>query len=110
MSKIYEIEVSSKNLINLFGYGLESDGILFFSGLKRWIEFLTKEMENAALTKQNKSNMKECPKESDTVPDVADSDSFPNIKHLLMIGCVSPMGWLKAERVNSDIRSLTEVP
>ena len=79
MSKIYEIEVSSKNLINLFGYGLESDGILFFSDLKRWIKFLTKEMENAALTKQNKSDMKECPKESDTVPDVADSDSFPNI-------------------------------
>ena len=53
-------------------------------------------MKNAALTKQNKNNIKECPKESDQVPDgfmntlkLADPDSFPSIQRLLMIGSFS---------------------
>ena len=50
------------------------------------------EVKKAALAKQNKNNIKECPKESDQVPDdfmntlkLADSDSFPSIQRLLMI-------------------------
>ena len=63
-------------------------------------------VKNAALAKQNKNNIKECPKESDQVPGgfmntlkLADSDSFPSIQRLLMIGSFSWIGWSGSVRV-----------
>ena len=37
---------------------------------------------------------------------MADPDSFPNIRTLLTIGCVSPIGSAEAEREPSGIRRL----
>ena len=38
--------------------------------------------------------------------EMADEDTFPNIRKLLLIGCVSPLGSCEAERADSDIRRL----
>ena len=37
---------------------------------------------------------------------LADKDLFPNIRRLLIIGCVSPIGSTEAERAASGIRRL----
>ena len=38
--------------------------------------------------------------------EVADIDCYPNIRQLLVIGCVSPIGSTEAERAASGIRRL----
>ena len=75
---------------------MKNDGCYFCSELKRWYNFW-------------KDKVKHRQDQLDSIIKMlkfADLDFFPNLRRLLLIGAVSPIGSTEAERAGSGIRRL----
>ena len=103
LSPQFNFENSVSSLLRSFATGLPSGKtpIIFRSEMKRWISYC-----------QNiEKKKKDCEKSEPTdsfldATKLAYSDSFPNIRQLLTIGCISPIGSTEAERAASGVRRL----
>ena len=121
LSKQFDIDLTVDKLIKSFGNDLQCTVPTFFrSELKRWVKQWETEMEKCKKRKteviSKSKHFRVDGKASYSVKDppdsflesleVADIDCYPNIRQLLVIGCVSPIGSTEAERAASGIRRL----
>ena len=121
LSKQFDIDLTVDKLIKSFGDDLQCTvPTIFRSELKRWVKQWETEMEKCKKRKteviSKSKHFRVDGKASYSVKDppdsflesleVADIDCYPNIRQLLVIGCVSPIGSTEAERAASGIRRL----
>ena len=118
-AKDYSIEESCEILLRKFKNEMFDEGLHFRHELKRWYKMWEQEIikrnknwqDTAAAKPANRVDGKEQyqinPPEGllETIS-LADYDFFPNIKKLLVIGCISPIGSTEAERAASGVRRL----
>ena len=93
LSSKSDLNAIAISLQNAFGDDLSTNTTsVFRSEMKRWVKFCKTETEKAS---------KESKELQDSFIDMlkyADRDCFPNIRILLAIGCISPIGSTEAER------------
>ena len=93
-------------------FNLATPFTIFRSEVKRWLkhcEYKTKLVDEQKQLRVDGKPGYQFSEPSDSYINalqMADPDSFPNIRTLLTIGCVSPIGSAKAERAASGIRRL----
>ena len=97
----FDLNATAASLQNAFGDDLPTNTTsVFRSEMKRWVKFCKTVTEKAS---------KESKELQDSFIDMlknADRDCFPNIRILLAIGCISPIGSTEAE--SSVRRKVTE--
>ena len=121
LSKQFDFDNTVDDLIKNFGDDLKCNiPTIFRSELGRWIKQWEIEMEKRKIKQVQKNskskNFRVDGKESYSLNDppdsflecleMADADCYPNIRQLLIIGCISPIGSTEAERAASGIRRL----
>ena len=93
LSSKSDLNATAISLQNAFGDDLSTNTTsVFQSEMKRWVKFCKTKIEKAS---------KESKESQDSFKDMlkyADRDCFPNIRILLAIGCISPIGSTEAER------------
>ena len=120
LSPQFNFENSVSSLLRSFATDLPSGKtpIIFRSEMKRWISYCQniekkkKDSEKSAKKKMrvDGSAAYQLNEPTDSFLDaikLADPDSFPNIRQLLTIGCILPIGSTEAERAASGVRRLT---
>ena len=110
LSPDFDIEQSSAKLYELFKteFNLATPLTVFRSEVKRWLKHCEDDEQKQKLRVDGKpANQLSEPSDSFiNALQMAYLDSFPNIRKLLTIGCVSPIGSTEAERAASGIRRL----
>lgn len=131
MAPNFNLQKSASILKSAYADELLNDGALLHNEMIRWKRFWEKELQCRASVskpeigttevptdKRRKLNMGErvdgkkayqISEQPDGLLDclkLADEDCFPNIRKLLIIGCISPIGSTEAERAASGIRRL----
>ena len=111
----FDIEQSSAKLYELLKseFNLTTSFAIFRSEDKRWLkhcEYRIKPVDEpkkkSRVDDKPAYQFPEPPESFINALQMADPDSFPNIRTLLTIGCVSPIGSAEAEREPSGIRRL----
>ena len=95
-SESYSIEETAKSLQAKYQSEMTNDGWHFCSELKRWYNFCKDKFKYQQYQPVSITEMLE----------FADLGFFPNIRRLLLIGAVSPIGSTKAERAASGMLRL----
>ena len=115
LSPGFDIEQSSAKLYELFKteFNVATPFTIFRSEIKRWLKHCEYRIKPVDEQKQklrvNGKPAYQLSEPSDSFINalqMANPDSFPNIRKLLTIGRVSPIGSTEAERAASDIRQL----
>ena len=97
---------------------MANEGVHFRSELKQWYNFWEKKLNNISEEIQGASKtrkkvdgkpgftLEDPPDGISEASNFADTDFFPNIRKLLILGATSPIGSTVAERATSGIRQL----
>ena len=111
----FDIEQSSAKLYELLKseFNLTTSFAIFRSEDKRWLKHCEYRIKPVDEPKKNRelminlrTNFQSHQRALLIALQMADPDRFPNIRTLLTIGCVSPIGSAEAEREPSGIRRL----
>ena len=115
LSPDFDIEQSSAKLDELFKteINLATPFTIFRSEVKRWLKHCEDRIKPVD---EQKQKLRVDGKPANQLSEPSDSfinalqmaylDSFPNIRKLLTIGCISPIGSTEAERAAFGIRQL----
>ena len=114
----YNLKIAVKIALEKYHYEMTNEGAHFRSELKRWLNFWGKKIKNVSEEIQGVSKtrkrvdgkpgftLEDPPDGVNEASNFADTDFFPNIRKLLILGATSSIGSTEAERTASGIRRL----